>query len=137
MVTGGEASAASENHRTCPTKSGRAPARAREAFRFWNSHFTPCAVERSGGHPASLHLISLGSVAGLESAGVLLPSPKTMCRKELLLIVGILAVGAAILPILSYATNCGGNSAALAQVRSIALIAFAGIDDAPNHAFRF
>ena len=46
-----------------------------------------------------------------------------MSGKLLLLIVGILAVGAAVFPTLSSTTNCGGNSAAIAQVRSIALIA--------------
>ena len=60
-----------------------------------------------------------------------------MSRKLLLLIVGILAVGAAVFPTLSYTTNCGGNSAALAQVRSIALLALAGTYDAPDHSFRF
>ena len=59
-------------------------------------------------------------------------------RKLLFLLAGLLVFGAVLGPGLSYSiTNCGGNSAALAQVQSIALIARAGTFDTPDHSFRF
>ena len=60
-----------------------------------------------------------------------------MNRKLLLLLAGLLAIGAVVLPTIGYTTNCGGNSAALAQVQGIALIAHVGTFDTPDHSFRF
>jgi hypothetical protein len=60
-----------------------------------------------------------------------------MNRKILLLVGVLLAVGAAVFPTLTHTTNCGGNSAALAQVHRIALLARVTTFDAPDHSFRF
>ena len=63
---------------------------------------------------------------------------QTMSRTTLLLTAGLLAIGAAaLLTPLQRITNCGGNSAALSQVHGIALIAYLGTFDAPDHTFRF
>ena len=55
----------------------------------------------------------------------------------LLLVAVLVAVGAAILPVFTQNSNCGGNSAALAEVRCIALAAVVYASDAPDHTFRF
>ena len=47
------------------------------------------------------------------------------------------ASGIGALSFCSYTTNCGGNSAALAQVAELALAARLGASQAPNHTFRF
>ena len=60
-----------------------------------------------------------------------------MSRRILLLCAGLLAIGAAISPTFENRTNCGGNSAALARVHEIALIAWAATFDSPDHPFRF
>lgn len=60
-----------------------------------------------------------------------------MSRKILLLAGVFLAVGAALFPMLTRRTNCGGNAAALVQVHSIVLLARVATFDAPDHSFRF
>jgi hypothetical protein len=62
-----------------------------------------------------------------------------MSIKKLLLLCVVLAVGGALYfsPLVRSSTNCGGNSAALAQVRAIATIARLGAMEAPDHSFRF
>jgi hypothetical protein len=60
-----------------------------------------------------------------------------MNRKLLLLSAGTLAVGAGSMATLTYSTNCGGNCAALAQIRMIALAARVGSMDAPDGSFGF
>src|ERR1017187_2435023 len=61
-----------------------------------------------------------------------------MSRKMLFLFCGgLLAVSAAVfLPVFSYASNCGGNSAALSDVREYVLLAQLGAMDSPDHSFR-
>jgi hypothetical protein len=63
-----------------------------------------------------------------------------MSRKRLILIVGlvaILAIGAAfVLPLFARTSNCGGNSAALSNVRVYVLLARMSAMDSPDHTFR-
>jgi hypothetical protein len=59
-----------------------------------------------------------------------------MSGKSLLLTGGVLAVVAvAVAGFSGKTSNCGGNSAALSNVREIALVAYMGIEDAPDHSF--
>jgi len=62
-----------------------------------------------------------------------------MNRKfKVLLLAGILAVvGSAAIPMTVQKSNCGGNSWALSEVRSIAAFAFIQANDAPDRTFRF
>lgn len=75
-----------------------------------------------------------------EGLGVCSCTVKIMSRKRLLFLCGlvaILAVGAAVVPpLFTPASNCGGNSAALSDVRTYALIARMGATDSPDHTFR-
>lgn len=60
-------------------------------------------------------------------------------RKKLLLLSLLLAIGVAVVSALvplSYGTNCGGNTAALARAREYALLARMGAMDNPEHTFR-
>lgn len=60
-----------------------------------------------------------------------------MSRKVFFVIGAFLLTGAAMLPLFPQVNNCGGNSAALAQVQVIALVAQFGTLDAPEQGFRF
>ena len=61
-----------------------------------------------------------------------------MSSKTRLLIGGLLAVIAAVIFVpTTQITNCGGNSAALAQVHEIASLAYVGTLEASDHSFRF
>ena len=59
-----------------------------------------------------------------------------MSRKTLLLLGAFLAIGAAVIPSLTYTTNCGGNSAALAAVSTYVTLARVEAMDSPEHSFR-
>jgi hypothetical protein len=63
-----------------------------------------------------------------------------MWRKRLLLIVVLVAIFAIgmtfVLPLFARASNCGGNSAALFNVRMYVLLARTGAMDTPEHTFR-
>ena len=65
-----------------------------------------------------------------------LARPENMSRKTLLLLGALLAIGAAVFPSLTYTTNCGGNSAALAAVGTYTTLARVEAMDSPDHAFR-
>jgi hypothetical protein len=59
-------------------------------------------------------------------------------RKLLFLVAGlIVAVAVSLSPLNELKTNCGGNSAALANVHSIAIAAVVGASKAPHHRFNF
>jgi hypothetical protein len=59
-------------------------------------------------------------------------------RRFLFLIVGLLAIGvAALFPMPSIKTNCGGNSAAISRVQTIVDLAIVGAYDTPDHSFHF
>jgi hypothetical protein len=60
-----------------------------------------------------------------------------MNAKLLLVLGGCVAIGAAATQMLSYTSNCGGNSAALSNVHTITLIALNGAFEAPDHSFRY
>jgi hypothetical protein len=61
-----------------------------------------------------------------------------MKGKSLLLGAGILVVGAvAVAGFSGKTSNCGGNSAALGNVRLIAISAILNMEDAPDHSFSF
>lgn len=56
----------------------------------------------------------------------------------LILLVGLLAVGVTVsFTCFGLPSNCGGNSAALTDVKSIACIALLAASDAPDHSFLF
>jgi hypothetical protein len=55
---------------------------------------------------------------------------------EILVLVAILAIGVAcVLPLFAPASNCGGNSAALFNVRRYVLLASMGAVESPDHSF--
>lgn len=62
-----------------------------------------------------------------------------MSRKRLLLIVSLVAISAigavSVLPLFARASNCGGNSAALSNVRLYVLLARMGAMDSPDQTF--
>lgn len=62
-----------------------------------------------------------------------------MSRKRLLwsFLAALLVAISLVVPVWNQTSNCGGNSAALAQVVQIALIARFAASDAPDHSFRF
>ena len=63
---------------------------------------------------------------------------KLMSRKRLFLLVGLVAISAIgagfVLPLFAR-SNCGGNSAALSNVRMYVLLARMGSTDSPDHVF--
>ncbi len=60
-----------------------------------------------------------------------------MSRNRLLLLGAVLAGGVVfLLPLLSRSSNCGGNSAALSDVRQYALLVGNAAEASPDHTFR-
>jgi hypothetical protein len=60
-----------------------------------------------------------------------------MNQKTLFLLGALFGLAAILIPALPRGTNCGGNSATLAQIFNITLIARIGAQDSPEHSFRF